>query len=86
MLLYGPPGTGKTLMARQIGKILNEKEPKGKKLMVIGTTSEFTLLDSIEFCDTFSATYHVPTLNTNDAKKVLEQLNNHLLMKILMLL
>lgn len=28
MLLYGPPGTGKTLIARQIGKILNAKEPK----------------------------------------------------------
>jgi vesicle-fusing ATPase len=26
--LYGPPGTGKTLMARQIGKMLNAKEPK----------------------------------------------------------
>jgi vesicle-fusing ATPase len=28
ILLYGPPGTGKTLMARQIGKLLNGKEPK----------------------------------------------------------
>ncbi|KAI8991630.1 P-loop containing nucleoside triphosphate hydrolase protein [Mycotypha africana] len=28
LLLYGPPGTGKTLMARQIGKMLNAKEPK----------------------------------------------------------
>ncbi|WOL11103.1 vesicle-fusing ATPase [Canna indica] len=28
MLLYGPPGTGKTLMARQIGKLLNGREPK----------------------------------------------------------
>lgn len=28
MLLFGPPGTGKTLMARQIGKLLNGKEPK----------------------------------------------------------
>ncbi|KAG8464193.1 hypothetical protein KFE25_003256 [Diacronema lutheri] len=28
MLLYGPPGTGKTLMARQIGKMLNGREPK----------------------------------------------------------
>lgn len=28
MLLYGPPGTGKTLIARQIGKMLNVKEPK----------------------------------------------------------
>lgn len=28
ILLYGPPGTGKTLMARQIGQMLNGKEPK----------------------------------------------------------
>jgi len=28
ILLFGPPGTGKTLIARQIGKILNTKEPK----------------------------------------------------------
>ena len=28
MLLYGPPGTGKTLMARQIGRMLNAREPK----------------------------------------------------------
>ncbi|CAA7061666.1 unnamed protein product [Microthlaspi erraticum] len=28
VLLYGPPGTGKTLLARQIGKMLNRKEPK----------------------------------------------------------
>lgn len=31
MLLHGPPGTGKTLMARQIGKMLNGKEPKVHK-------------------------------------------------------
>lgn len=28
LLLFGPPGTGKTLIARQIGKMLNVKEPK----------------------------------------------------------
>jgi vesicle-fusing ATPase len=28
MLLHGPPGTGKTLIARQIGKVLNGREPK----------------------------------------------------------
>ena len=28
VLLHGPPGTGKTLIARQIGKMLNGKEPK----------------------------------------------------------
>ena len=28
MLLHGPPGTGKTLIARQIGKLLNGRDPK----------------------------------------------------------
>jgi vesicle-fusing ATPase len=28
ILLYGPPGTGKTLIARQIGTMLNAREPK----------------------------------------------------------
>lgn len=28
ILLYGPPGTGKTLIAREIGKMLNSREPK----------------------------------------------------------
>lgn len=28
IILYGPPGTGKTLIARQIGKLLNAREPK----------------------------------------------------------
>ncbi|KAL4870972.1 hypothetical protein BDV12DRAFT_165023 [Aspergillus spectabilis] len=28
ILLFGPPGTGKTLLARQIGKMLNAKDPK----------------------------------------------------------
>jgi vesicle-fusing ATPase len=28
VLLYGPPGTGKTLIARQIGKMLNGRDPK----------------------------------------------------------
>lgn len=27
-MLFGPPGTGKTLIARQIGQMLNAKEPK----------------------------------------------------------
>ncbi|XLU95695.1 hypothetical protein S245_010047 [Arachis hypogaea] len=63
------------LISQTLLVLLKRLPPKGKKLMVIGTTSELTFLDSIGFCDTFSVTYHVPTLSTNDAKKVLEQLN-----------
>ncbi|KAM4112769.1 hypothetical protein ACJW30_05G166100 [Castanea mollissima] len=55
--------------------LLKRLPPKGKKLMVIGTTSEVGFLDSIGFCDNFSVTYNVPTLKTSDAKKVLEQLH-----------
>ncbi|KAL4627435.1 hypothetical protein ACB092_05G165500 [Castanea dentata] len=55
--------------------LLKRLPPKGKKLMVIGTTSEVGFLDSIGFCDNFSVTYNVPTLKTSDAKKVLGQLN-----------
>ncbi|KAK7319678.1 hypothetical protein RJT34_04401 [Clitoria ternatea] len=63
------------LISQTLLVLLKRLPPKGKKLMVIGTTSEMDFLDSVGFRDTFSVTYHVPTLNTNDAKKVLEQLN-----------
>lgn len=43
---------------------------QGKKILVIGTTSEAGFLDSVGLCDAFSVTYHVPTLKTEDAKKV----------------
>ena len=33
LLLFGPPGTGKTLIARQIGKMLNGREPKVHDLL-----------------------------------------------------
>lgn len=39
--------------------------------MVIGTTSEVSFLDSVGLCDAFAVTYHVPTLKTSDAKKVI---------------
>ncbi|KAF5474413.1 hypothetical protein F2P56_006314, partial [Juglans regia] len=55
--------------------LLKRLPPKGKKLLVIGTTSEVGFLDSVGICDAFSITYHVPILKTDDAKKVLEQLN-----------
>lgn len=40
--------------------------------MVIGTTSEVSFLDSIGLCSAFGVTYPVPTLRTNDAKKVID--------------
>lgn len=43
---------------------------QGKKLLVIGTTSEVGFLDSVGICDAFSVTYHVPVLKTEDAEKV----------------
>ncbi|KAI9121128.1 hypothetical protein K1719_008161 [Acacia pycnantha] len=63
------------LISQTLLVLLKRLPPKGKKLLVIGTTSQLIFLDSIGFCDTFSVTYHVPTLNTNDVKKVLKQLN-----------
>ena len=43
---------------------------QGKKLMVIGTTSKVGFLDCNGYCDAFSVTCHLPTLKTDDAKKV----------------
>lgn len=43
---------------------------QGKKILVIGTTSELNFLDSVGLQDAFSVTYNVPTLKTEDAKKV----------------
>ena len=39
VLCYGPPGTGKTLIARQIGKMLNGREPK----VIVYLTLVYTL-------------------------------------------
>ncbi|GLT51402.1 hypothetical protein SLA2020_248150 [Shorea laevis] len=55
--------------------LLKRLPPKGKKLLVLGTTSEVSFLKSIGICDAFSVTYHVPKLETKDVKKVLTQLN-----------
>ncbi|XP_022720468.1 vesicle-fusing ATPase-like [Durio zibethinus] len=63
------------LISQTLLVLLKRLPPKGKKLLVIGTTSEVGFLDSVGICDAFSVTYHLPTLKTDDAKKVLEQLN-----------
>ncbi|XP_004288950.1 PREDICTED: vesicle-fusing ATPase-like [Fragaria vesca subsp. vesca] len=63
-----------TMIYQTLLSLLKRLPPKGTKLLVIGTTSEFEFLESVGFCNTFSHTYNVPTLTSEDAKKVLEQL------------
>ncbi|KAI9096005.1 hypothetical protein K1719_026152 [Acacia pycnantha] len=76
LLEYMPIGPRfSNLISQTLLVLLKRLPPKGKKLLVIGTTSELVFLESVGFCDSFSVTYHVPTLSTNDAKKVLRQLN-----------
>ncbi|KAG9444477.1 hypothetical protein H6P81_015817 [Aristolochia fimbriata] len=55
--------------------LLKRLPPKGKSVLVIGTTSEVYVLDSLGMRDAFSVSYHVPSLKTEDAKKVLNQFN-----------
>ncbi|XP_051129774.1 vesicle-fusing ATPase-like [Andrographis paniculata] len=76
LLEYVPIGPRfSNLISQTLLVLLKRLPPKGKKVLVIGTTSEFDFLDSVGIRDAFSVTYHVPTLKTEDAKKVLQQLN-----------
>ncbi|KFK28754.1 hypothetical protein AALP_AA7G042300 [Arabis alpina] len=54
---------------------LEQSPPEGCKLLVIGTTSDVRFLKAVGLRQAFSVTYPVPLLRTEDAKKVLEQLN-----------
>ncbi|KAG6424379.1 hypothetical protein SASPL_114797 [Salvia splendens] len=63
------------LISQTLLVLLKRLPPKGKKVLVIGTTSEVHFLESVGIRDSFSVTYNVPTLKTEDAKKVLQQLN-----------
>ncbi|XP_050205034.1 vesicle-fusing ATPase [Mercurialis annua] len=63
------------IISQTLMVLLKRLPPKGKKLLVMGTTSEVGFLDSVGLCAAFSVTYEVPKLNKVDAKKVLQQLN-----------
>nr|XP_010915893.1 vesicle-fusing ATPase [Elaeis guineensis]XP_029120193.1 vesicle-fusing ATPase [Elaeis guineensis] len=63
------------LISQTLLVLLKRLPPKGKNMLVIGTTSEVGFLESLGICDAFSVTYHVPTLDQADAKKVLQGLN-----------
>ncbi|KAL8205497.1 hypothetical protein R6Q57_009048 [Mikania cordata] len=57
------------LISQTLMVLLKRLPPKGKNMLVIGTTSEVSFLESVGVCDSFSVTYHVPTLKTEDARK-----------------
>ncbi|XP_077229727.1 AAA-type ATPase family protein [Tasmannia lanceolata] len=63
------------LVAQTLLVLLNRLPPKGKNMLVIGTTSAVGFLQSLGICEAFAVTYNVPTLHTEDARKVLKQLN-----------
>ncbi|GKV00947.1 hypothetical protein SLEP1_g13555 [Rubroshorea leprosula] len=69
------------LILQTLLDLLKRLPPKEKKLLVLGTTSEVSFLESIGIRDAFSVTYHVPKLETNDVScgvwpvLVLKQLN-----------
>ncbi|URE27887.1 hypothetical protein MUK42_06018 [Musa troglodytarum] len=63
------------LISQTLLVLLKRLPPKGKNMLVIGTTSEVGFLESLGICDAFSVTYHVPRLNREDAKKVLQGLS-----------
>uniref|UniRef100_A0A803MHD3 Vesicle-fusing ATPase n=1 Tax=Chenopodium quinoa TaxID=63459 RepID=A0A803MHD3_CHEQI len=59
------------IISQTLMVLLKRLPPLGKKLLVIGTTSEVGFLDSIGIRDAFSVTYNVPTLKTEDSRKVI---------------
>ncbi|URE37301.1 hypothetical protein MUK42_17091 [Musa troglodytarum] len=63
------------LISQTLLVLLKRLPPKGKSMLVVGTTSEVGFLESLGICDAFSVTYHVPKLNREDVKKVLQGLN-----------
>lgn len=76
LLEYVPIGPRfSNLISQTLIVLLKRLPPKGKNILVIGTTSEVDFLDSLGISNAFSVSYHVPTLKAADARKVLEQLN-----------
>ncbi|KAI5662570.1 hypothetical protein M9H77_21893 [Catharanthus roseus] len=76
LLEYVPIGPRfSNLISQTLLVLLKRIPPKGKNVLVIGTTSEVKFLRMIGIRDAFSVTYNVPTLGKEDCRKVLEQLN-----------
>lgn len=55
--------------------LIKRQPPKGKKLLVIGTTSNKLVLDDMGLTDAFDATVSVPPLTTDEATKVIKEID-----------
>ncbi|OAE30121.1 hypothetical protein AXG93_1112s1390 [Marchantia polymorpha subsp. ruderalis] len=55
--------------------LIKRVPPKGRKLLVIGTTSMRSVMESMDVVSAFNVAVHVPMLNHEDIKKVLAGLN-----------
>ncbi|MQL90341.1 hypothetical protein Taro_022914, partial [Colocasia esculenta] len=76
LLEYVPIGPRfSNVISQTLMVLLKRLPPKGKNLLVIGTTSDLGFLESLGIYDAFSVTYHVPVLKADDARKVLQKIN-----------
>ncbi|KAF6159173.1 hypothetical protein GIB67_032790 [Kingdonia uniflora] len=64
-----------SLISQTLKVLLKRLPPKGKNLLVIGTTSEVDFLKSLGICKAFSVRCHAPSLLIDDAKKVITNFN-----------
>ncbi|KAK3289508.1 hypothetical protein CYMTET_3063, partial [Cymbomonas tetramitiformis] len=51
--------------------LLKRQPPEGKKLLVIGTTSNLQIMENLEVASAFNVVLHVPLLNQDETKRVL---------------
>ena len=51
--------------------LLKRQPPAGRRLLVIGTTSNLQVMEMLELSAAFNVTLHVPQLKSEDTKRVL---------------
>lgn len=78
LLDYVPIGPRfSNLVLQALLVLLKKPPPKGRKLMIIGTTSRKDLLQEMEMLDAFSTVIHIPHIHTEEQLiKALEELGS----------
>ncbi|XP_030591258.1 vesicle-fusing ATPase isoform X1 [Archocentrus centrarchus] len=67
LLDYVPIGPRfSNLVLQALLVLLKKPPPKGRKLLIIGTTSRKDVLQEMEMLDAFSTTIHIPNISTGD--------------------